>query len=56
MKRYNVVVKAMLYKSYTVEGMNEEEACEQAHELFNCDPDTGERYEQDTVSIMELRS
>ena len=55
MKTYDVTIKAIVIKTYTVEAEDEDEASLIAHEDFTVESDdTPERYEQETVEILEV--
>ena len=55
MKLYNVMIKATVRKTITVEAGDEKSAVEQAHEMFTVASDgNDESYEQDTLSIKEI--
>ena len=54
MKLYNVMIKATVRKTITVEAGDEKSAVEQAHEMFTVASDGDpEHYEEDTVSVTE---
>lgn len=55
MKTYDVTIKAIVIKTYTVEAEDEDEASLIAHEDFTVESDdTPERYEQETLEILEV--
>jgi hypothetical protein len=52
MKTYDVIIKAEIYKTIRVQANNEDEAYEEAHEIFTALPDEWpEKYNQETISI-----
>lgn len=54
MKTYQVVIKAEIYKTITVPAENEDEAYNEAHEIFSVVYDTWpEQYSEETISITE---
>lgn len=56
MKTYEVTIRATIYKTITVEAENEDDAYVEAHERFSVlNDDTPEQYEQDSVSIEEVK-
>ena len=56
MKRYDVVIRATIEKTITVEADSEDLACDEAHEIFDVVFDgKPERYEQDTIRINEVK-
>ena len=56
MKTYNVTIKAEVYKTITVEAVDEDEAYNAAHELFTVAPDGfwPEKYNEETIDICEV--
>lgn len=52
-KEYLVTVRATVTKTYVVEADNEDDAADEAHEIFSVLPedDVQENYEQETVSV-----
>lgn len=56
MKSYDVVIRATIEKTITVEADSEDLACDEAHEIFDVVFDgKPERYEQDTIRINEVK-
>ena len=54
MKKYEVVISAVITKWITVEADNEHEAVDLAHEQFTAEVETNERYEQELISFEEI--
>ena len=54
MKTYEVTIRAVITKTYTVDGETEDEAIETAHSIFSVANETGvpEDYEQDTEMVV----
>jgi hypothetical protein len=55
MKTYQVTIKAVIEKTFSIEAENEDEAYEEAHDLFN--PYSGEaetHHETTTLDIIEV--
>ena len=56
MKTYEVTIRATITKTYKVEAKNANKAVEEAHEIFSVlNDDTDENYEQDLLSVEELK-
>ena len=54
MKTYDVTIIVRLTKTYRVEAHDQDDAYEQAHEIFSMDRDgASEHYEQETLDIQE---
>jgi hypothetical protein len=52
MTKYDVTIRAIITKTYTVEADTEHEAISIAHEIFTVHADdTPEKFEQDVLSI-----
>ena len=51
MPRYSVTIEAVIVKTYDVEADDADAAMDEASELFNCDPETGDTYEQRVVQV-----
>lgn len=49
MLKYSVTIQAQIAKTYEVEAVNLEDAKEQAHYLFNSEPDTNETYGDEVI-------
>ena len=57
MKKYEVVIRAFVTKTYTVEAESEADAIETGHEIFSVLSDgADEDYDQDLVSVEEVES
>lgn len=57
MKTYEVTIEARITKTYTVSAKNEDQAYENAHEIFSVLRDGAEEhYEQDSVGIVQMSS
>jgi len=55
MKTYEVTIRAVIVKTYTVEAPDENEALNIGHEVFSTETDEApERYEQETVDVAEV--
>jgi hypothetical protein len=56
MRTYEIVIRSTIDKTITVEAENEEDADEQAHELFDVayQKEFDERYKQETLSCVEV--
>ena len=54
MKKYEVIISAVITKWITVEADNEDEAVDLAHEEFNSEVSLDEKYQQETVSVEEI--
>lgn len=55
MKTYEVTIRAVIVKTYTIEAMDENEAMSIGHEVFSTEPDEApERYEQETIDVSEV--
>lgn len=54
MKTYEVIIKATVCKTLTVQAEDAGDAYVEAHEQFSVLPDGDERYEQETLSIKEV--
>lgn len=55
MKTYEVTIEARITKTYTVSAENEDQAYENAHEIFSVlTDDAKEYYEQETMSVTEV--
>jgi len=52
MKKYEVVIRAIITKTYVVKAESEDEATATAHDIFNVlDDGADEDYDQDLVSV-----
>ena len=52
MRKYEVVIRATVTKTYVVEAENEDDATDTAHDIFSVLNDgTDEDYDQDVVSV-----
>jgi hypothetical protein len=51
MPRYSVTIEATIAKTYDVDADDEDAAMDEASELFNCDPDIRDTYEQRVVQV-----
>jgi len=54
MKKYHVTIEATIRKTIEVEAPDEDEARNQAHQLFTCMPEDGEYYAQDVLDWEEV--
>ena len=54
LKTYEVVIRATITKTLSVQAQSEEAAAELAHSEFSVECDGDERYDQDTLSVMEV--
>jgi hypothetical protein len=55
MKTYEVTIKAIIVKTYTIEAESEAEALATANDVFSVENDEApEHYEQDTVDVTEV--
>ena len=56
MPKYDVTIRAIITKTYTVEADTENEAISNVHETFTVQADdTPENYEQDVLSIKKAK-
>ena len=56
MKEFDVTITATITKTIRVEADTEDEATEQAHQIFTVTNDGGpEKYDQDTVDCEEVK-
>jgi len=55
MKTYEVTIKAIIIKTYTIEAESEAEATEIGNEVFSVETDEApEQYEQDIIDVSEV--
>jgi hypothetical protein len=55
--KYEVTIRATVYKTITVDADNQDEAYESAHDLFSMQSDGWpEKYEQETMDIRTVKS
>ena len=55
MKEFDVTITATITKTIRVEADTEDEATEQAHQIFTVDDGGPEKYDQDTVLCEEVK-
>ena len=55
MAKYEVVIRAKLTKTFTVDAVDEDAAMTQANELFNLDLTGSVKYEQFVLNIVGVR-
>jgi hypothetical protein len=54
--KYEVTIRATVYKTITVDADNQDEAYESAHDLFSTQSDGWpEKYEQETMDIRTVK-
>jgi hypothetical protein len=53
MPKYSVTIEAVIVKTYDVEADDKDAAMDEASERFNCDPETGDTYEQQIVQVKQ---
>lgn len=55
MPRYQVTIKAVIRKTYEIEGVDQHDAQNKAQEQFTVEPEGDEHYTQEVLEVCEMK-